>query len=159
MLFSGLVLMDESNGDIVGDLAMPFNEENDLQNKIDAGNDKDPVVVSFDGTTTPNGTPNIQVNTLADITAKYGQSNSKIVGGAEYLSRGTSTAISVKTFADYQIRNHIWSGKAGLRHVISRIKLHHENCTHKVASSLLADGQDRINQSSRLLLERFRIYE
>jgi len=86
---SRLVLMDESNGDIVGDLALPFNEDHGLQQQIDAESDpKEPVVVTFDGTTTPNGTPNVQISTLAAVKSKYGQNPSKIVGGAEYLSRG-----------------------------------------------------------------------
>jgi len=86
---SRLVLMDESNGDIFGDLAMPFNEDQNLQAQIDSRHDdKEPVVVTFDGTTSPNGTPNVQISILSDVTSKYGKSSSKIVGGAEYLSRG-----------------------------------------------------------------------
>jgi len=79
-----LVLIDESDGRIVGDLAMPMTEDS---NMLDSDRpDKEPVIITIDDSQA--GAPTIHVSPLSELQSRFGKSDSKIVGGAEYLSRG-----------------------------------------------------------------------
>lgn len=79
---SGLMLVDE-NGQILGsvDLELDPASQSALEKK-QFGDADEPVVIS------PDANGQVHVTPLSALTAEYGQSTSKIVKGAEYLSRG-----------------------------------------------------------------------
>lgn len=90
-----LLLVDESTGKILGPLeqSMPMGESQRITS-TEAPNqmaDGDPVVINFpeDPNAIP-GTPaaEITVSPFDNIRSQYGRSDSKIVGAAEYVSKG-----------------------------------------------------------------------
>lgn len=80
---NGLVLMDE-HGQILGSVDLDLDEpsKQTLDKKQSAVDVDDPVVIQQE----PDGL--VSVTPLSHLTAQYGQSTSKIVRGAEYLSKG-----------------------------------------------------------------------
>jgi hypothetical protein len=73
--------MVNETGQVIGDLALPVQEEGELQAP---GHEQDPVLISVDGSSA-------RVRPLSHITSSYGQSSSKIITGAEYFSKGILT--------------------------------------------------------------------
>ena len=91
---SQLLLIDETTGKVLG----PLNQRIDINEAqlVSAGerpgqvSSQDPVLVQFptelDGSQAQGG--DIKVSPFSDLTSQYGRNNSKIVGAAEYVSRG-----------------------------------------------------------------------
>lgn len=87
-----LLLVDEDTGKIIGPLDGPMTPMDESKRILstEAPNqmaEGQPVVVDFGGEP---GTPGqeITISPLDDIRSKYGQTDSKIVGAAEYVSKG-----------------------------------------------------------------------
>ena len=86
-----LVLVNDSNGQIVGDLDLPLYESSDLKHPHDAkvgssSPSKEPVVIEIDEKA--NGQSTVRVTPVSALRSSYGQSGSNIIGSAEFLSRG-----------------------------------------------------------------------
>lgn len=89
-----LLLIDEETGKILGPLnqSIPTSESEKvtLQSKQEVPNafsDNDIVVTFPEGGDASNGAP-ITISVFDDIKSQYGKSDSKIVGAAEYVSKG-----------------------------------------------------------------------
>ena len=87
-----LLLIDETTGKVLGPLNQQMNvdESSRITSSERPGqmSSQDPVVVQFGGTNSVTGEAEVKVSAFDDVTRNYGKSDSKMVGAAEYVSRG-----------------------------------------------------------------------